>query len=54
MILVVDSVASNLSKSKDAEKTTMHKSGKSKSFVMMSTVSELSNRKWKLMMTMRS
>ena len=36
------------------EKTTRHKSGKSKSFVMMSTVSELSNRKWKLMMTKRS
>ena len=30
------------------------KSGKSKSFVMMSTVSELNNRKWKLMMTMGS
>ena len=30
------------------------KSGKFKSYVMMSTVSELCNRKWILMMTMRS
>ena len=29
------------------------KSGKSKSFVLMSSVSELCSRKWKLMMTMR-